>query len=234
MLVLVVSDIHYETSSHHGVDESGAFDWLLKKIMRLNPDCLIGLGDWGHAWVKPQWDELAGLCNIAIIYGNHDKMELLRRVANSDGTKALAQDGGVKVIDGLRVGFINGIISDAHRVKDGVPRKTEEEYLRIGLSLPPIDILCTHESPYVEEYGTRIRPSVGTETLGRIIRHAKPRLALSGHLGGPYTIGKVGDTLSFRVDSSPSEKHFAIFDTSSHLIRVYHDWEVVRELHPTF
>lgn len=42
---LVVSDIHYELGSHHGVDESGAFDWLLKTIKRTKPEAIVGLGD---------------------------------------------------------------------------------------------------------------------------------------------------------------------------------------------
>src|SRR5208337_1735624 len=152
---LVVSDVHYELVSHHGVDESGAFEWLFKTVKQTNPDFLVGLGDWGSAWTMSQWFKLAKLVRIFAIYGNHEKIQMLRGAVNADGKRVLVEDGGVRVIGGLRFGFINGIVSEDKPLKQGVPRKTAREYLRVGSLLSGIDVLCTHESPFVHEYDGR-------------------------------------------------------------------------------
>ena len=47
--VLVVSDVHYETTYHHNVWEGGAFDWLIRIVRAARPSSLIALGDLGHA-----------------------------------------------------------------------------------------------------------------------------------------------------------------------------------------
>lgn len=230
MQVLIVGDVHYELGSHHGVDESGAFKWLLRVVKSVRPEFLVGLGDWGHAWIKPQWDEITQHCTIFSIYGNHDKLELLRRVTNRDGGKALVQDGVTKTIGGLRFGFVNGIVSETKQMREGVPRKTAEEFLRAGSSLSGIDVLCTHESPVVPEYEGRIHQSPGTEAVDAVIRRLRPKMALSGHLSGPYTLSRVGETVSLRVDSSPSERHFATLEVPGGTLRIYHDHELVREV----
>ena len=53
--IVVVSDIHYEQSTFHGIDESRAFDWILNLLIGLSPTDLIGLGDWGYAWTIQDW-----------------------------------------------------------------------------------------------------------------------------------------------------------------------------------
>lgn len=216
------------------MDETGAFDWLLGKVNVLKPEFLVGLGDWGRAWIKTQWDELASLCHLSIIYGNHEKLDLLKRPRNLDGSRILVQDGETRRIASLRFGFINGIVSDTRRSKQGIPRKTTEGYLKAGSKLDGVDVLCTHESPYLEEYGGRIHESPGTKVIGEVIKKVKPKLALSGHLAGPYSLGRLGETSCLRIDSSPSEKHFAILEGKTRRVLIYNDWTVVRELIPGF
>ncbi len=200
----------------------------------------MGLGDWGHAWIKPQWDELIQFCNTSIIYGNHDKVKLLRRLRNTDGSRVLLHDGETREIAGLRFGFINGVISETKHMKQGVPRKSLEEYVRVGSKLSGVDVLCTHESPLNidrisgTEYHGLTRKSSGFEGIEKVITAIKPKLAFSGHLGGPYSLGKVGETLSLRVDSSPSEKHIALLDSETGILQVYHDWERVKSVSGIF
>ncbi|MGD0319298.1 MAG: metallophosphoesterase [Nitrososphaerales archaeon] len=227
--ILVVSDVHYELGSHHGVDESGAFEWLLKTAERTKPDFLVGLGDWGNAWTMSEWFDLASNVRIFMIYGNHDNIQLLNGVVNSDGRKALVEDGGIRAIGGLRFGFVNGIVSETKPMKQGVPRKTARGYVQAASRLSNVDVLCTHESPFVPEYEGRIHPSAGTEAVGGIIERLKPRLALSGHLSGPYTLSRMSETLSLRIDSSPAEQHFAMLELPEGALQVYHDRELVLE-----
>lgn len=232
--ILVVSDVHYELEAHHGVDESGAFDWLAKKIEWAKPEFLVGLGDWGHAWNKSQWDELARLCRVSVIYGNHENLDLLKRVENTDGSRALARDGEIREVGGLRFGFINGVVSAPKPMKQGVPRKSPEEYVKVGDTLAGIDVLCTHESPHMPDYGPWPHKSPGTEAVEEVIKKVRPKLALSGHLAGPFTLGRVVDTLSLRIDSSPSEKHYAILHMPEGVLTVYHDWEPVASVDHLF
>ena len=44
--IIIVSDIHYEQSTFHGIDESRTFDWILNLLVELLPTDLISLGDW--------------------------------------------------------------------------------------------------------------------------------------------------------------------------------------------
>lgn len=127
--ILVVSDIHFENEPHRGVDESKAFVWLKKIVAREKPEVLVGLGDWGHAWQPEDWRVLLGLVKVYGIYGNHENLELLISLRNSDGTRMLQQDGQVQTIMGLKFGFINGIVSDPPKAKEGVPRKSSADFL---------------------------------------------------------------------------------------------------------
>ncbi len=77
-----------------------------------------------------EWFDLAGRVRVFAIYGNHDNIQLLSGVVNSDGRKALIEDGGIRVIGGLRFGFVSGIVSETKPMKQGVPRKTAREYVQ--------------------------------------------------------------------------------------------------------
>ena len=35
--IIIVSDIHYEQSTFHGIDESRTFDWILNLLVELLP-----------------------------------------------------------------------------------------------------------------------------------------------------------------------------------------------------
>ena len=119
-------------------------------------------------------------------------------------------------------------------MKQGVPRKSPEEYVAVGSELHGIDVLCTHESPLniertvgTPEHGKWLHESPGTKAIEDVIGMVRPKLVLSGHLSGPYTLGKLGDATCLRVDSSPAEKYFAMLDTGEGLVYIRHDWEAV-------
>jgi Icc-related predicted phosphoesterase len=225
--ILVVSDLHYEKGYHHGIYEFGAFDWLLKTIKKQNPSDLIGLGDWGTAWTHQEWDALTDVICVHAIYGNHENLETLRSAKNSDGTRVLVEDGEIRGLYGLRFGFINGIIASTDELRHQVPRKTSDQYRQVSERLRGIDVLCTHESPITPEYGTRIRRGPGAMLALEIIEKLQPSLALSGHLSGPYTISRVGKSLSVRIDSSQKDKHVAVLRPAESTVEVWDEHKLV-------
>jgi Icc-related predicted phosphoesterase len=227
--IMVVSDLHYEKTYHHGIWEGDALDWLLRMIRSRKPSTLIALGDLGHAWTMNDWKELTEAVPAHAIYGNHDNMEVLRTAKNRDATKVLAEDGEVRTIGGLRVGFINGIMAKKGKlkVKDGVTRLSGDDFLNAAMKMKGIDILATHASPNLPEYGDRYSPTPEFEILDEIIRDVSPSLAVSGHLKGPYTLSKLGSTTVLRIDSSPKERHYALVESETRRIEIMHDHELV-------
>ena len=227
--ILVISDLHYEQTYHHGIWEGEAFDWLLRMTKAARPSSLIALGDLGHAWLPADWKILVDLVPVHAIYGNHDNLDVLRSAVNGDGTRVLADDGEVRTIGGLKVGFINGIMAKKGRlkVKDGVPRQTAEDFLSSAEKLTGVDILATHASPNLPEYGSRYHPSEEFEVLDKVIRKISPALSISGHLSGPYTKSKLGDVTVLRTDSGPAERQYALLAAIQRTITIMHDYDVV-------
>lgn len=232
MTVLIVSDVHYEHGAHHGIDESGAAKWLLNVAVERSPSDIIGLGDFGHAWTTEEWQKILNVAPANVIYGNHDNLEVLQSMKNYFGSRIWVKDGGLREVDGALFGFINGIVAlkGEKKIKDGVPRTSPQEYIHAAQQLRGADFLCTHESPYLQQYGTLFHyPSLGFETVKEAIEIARPKVVFSGHLSGPYAIGKLGDILAIRVDSSPAEKHFALLEPKSRKIEIWNDRTKVDE-----
>lgn len=227
--VMLVSDIHYERAYHHNVWEGDAFDWLIRIVQRFRPSSLIALGDLGHAWLASDWKSLTDLTGVSAIYGNHDNLEELRSARNKDGSRVLAEDGEIRMIGGLKVGFINGIMAKKGRlkVKDGVPRLSAEDFLSAADKLTSIDALATHVSPNLPEYGSRYHASEEFEVLDRVLAQVNPPLSISGHLRGPYTLSKLRSTTILRIDSSPAERHYALLECGTRQIRIMHDYDLV-------
>ena len=226
---MIISDIHYEQTYHHGVWEGEAYDWLLRMVRSARPASLIALGDLGHAWAPVDWKNLTDLVPAHAIYGNHDNLDVLRSAVNRDGTKVLVDDGETRTIRGLKFGFINGIMAKKGKlkVKDGVPRQTAEDFLSAATKVHGVDVLATHASPDLPEYGGRYHPSEEFEVLDKVIREVNPALSVSGHLSGPYTLSKLRDSTILRIDSSPAELHYALLDPEAKRIRILHNHEVV-------
>jgi Icc-related predicted phosphoesterase len=230
MKVIVVSDLHFEKGFHRGVWEGDSASWLLRLVEDLKPDALVGLGDHGHAWIPELWNELVSdTLKLNLIYGNHDNVELLKTVRNSDGGRAWAKDGETRLIGGVRFGFINGIVAydGEKRVKDGVPRQTPEDYLQAARQLEGVDVLCTHEAPRAAAYRGHVHNSLGTETVEKAVEIVNPSLLLCGHLSGPYALGSLGRSVVVRVDSSPSDQHYAMLNTDKRTVTIFHNREAV-------
>ena len=149
---MVISDLHYEKGYRRGIPELESYEWLNWIIDIHKPTTVIGLGDWGYGWTSDEWNDLNKKVPISAIYGNHDSLNVL----------SFVKDGVIREIEGLKFGFINGIISkrtssDPFFVK----RRSEEEFFNTGkiLSNKNIDVLCTHESPRIEDLIKRGMPA---------------------------------------------------------------------------
>jgi hypothetical protein len=93
--------------------------------------------------------------------------------------------------------------------------------------LAGIDVLATHASPNLPEYGGRYHAMEEFEVLGEIIRQISPPLSVSGHLGGPYTLSKLQDTTILRIGSSPAERNYVLIDCGTKRIRIMQDYELI-------
>ncbi len=229
--ILIISDLHFEMGLHKGVDQSVSLKWLHKIVDKTQPKVLVGLGDWGYAWKREDWEELINQVEIHAVYGNHDNFHLLKSLRNSNGVKVLAEDGEIRQICGLRFGFVNGIINEKHAEKEGVPRKTSLFFVQIAEALREVNVLCTHESPVLPEYGDRITRTVGTEAARKAVEVSQPDLALSGHLHllDAYTVSQIKSTTLVRIDSSQQERHYALIEPEKDQIRICNDSGTVRE-----
>ena len=234
--VMIMADLHFALKEHRGIFEGEAFKWLIHTIKGFRPDVLILLGDMDWAWTFENWTELTELVTCHAIYGNHDNLHLLKQIKNKDGTSVLKKDGERVIINGFIFGFLNGIVSRTKRIKDGIPRQTPEMYLVKGKALKGVDVLCTHESPWIEEYGDyyhRGRDDTGEvfgiDILRDIILSIQPVLSFGGHLSGAYSVGQIGKTTAVKTDSSPRDKHFAILSLTDEnhypqsLLKIYND-----------
>lgn len=229
-----MSDLHFEKGYHHDVFEFGAFQWLLRLVKRTKPTALVGLGDWGYAWTMENWQQLTSTVPVHALYGNHDDLSTLQIVKNRDGSNILATDGEIRTIENTKFGFINGIIAEDKKVKEGIARKTSKEFLECAMKLVGVDVLCTHESPYLPDYEGRIHRSVGNLTVVEAIELVKPKLAISGHLSGPYTASEIGTSTAIRVESSQTEKHYAIIRVDENNVTIWNDGKLTKSVSVRF
>jgi len=223
--ILVISDLHFEKGSFRGIYQDGALDWLLKIVDKTKATALVGLGDWGSAWTLDDWNLLTQKVTTHAIFGNHDNVDLLESVKNIDDSKVLAHDGEIRNIEGIKFGFINGVMSDKGTPRRNVPRSTSEDFLRIAsTNFKRLDILCTHESPIVPEYGKKFNSGMGPAAMTKVIEKVQPKISISGHLDfGPYTVSKIGQTITVRIESGQMNRHYAIIKPDKNEVEVWYD-----------
>lgn len=231
MSILVISDLHFEKGYFHGIYQGGALEWLLKIVDQVKPSALVGLGDWGSAWTREDWNLLTGKVTTHAIFGNHDDVHLLESIKNKNGSRMLAHDGEIRNIEGIKFGFINGIMSNKGSPKRNVPRSTSEDFIRISSNLKGMDVFCTHESPNLPEYGKKFSSGVGPATMTKVVEMMQPKISISGHLSfGPYTISRIGPSFIVRIESGQVSKHYVLIKPEKDEVDIWNNENLEEKL----
>ena len=106
---------------------------MVTRYRRLpKPNLLISLGDWGEGINDVEFYELLRRVRVWSIYGNHEDLEVLRKMYNILVDKyepVLISDGEVREFEGIKFGAINGIVALRRKKRKGVPRKRPEEFV---------------------------------------------------------------------------------------------------------
>lgn len=213
MKFLLVSDVHKSLKYR----ELGAVDWLLGIIDEVKADVLISAGDWDEGMSDYDFQRIISKVKMFTVYGNHENFSIITRYA--------IPDGKVFEVGVLKIAGINGLIGDGKKVYEITPNKFSRIVKRLKGTV--IDILVTHQPPYLPE----AYPYMEYDEAGRMMLEAietlRPKLFFNGHMkGGCYTFYEFPfKTKYFRVDSSQSYKCYAVLEGEE--VKVFEDGEEV-------
>ena len=176
-MLLIISDLHLDE------DPEGRINWLSRLIEEHRPEIVISLGDLGVSFDYGLFvKEVLSKVVFRGIYGNHDDVAWLQNQYNFDGSRVQIEDGEVVEAEGLKLGFVNGVISRRRRSRKGVPRKRPEEFLEAARKLRGIDVLCIHEFPAPDELLDSEILHAPAFTAREAVRIVRPKLTLCGHI----------------------------------------------------
>ena len=223
MKIIIVSDLHLD-------DDPRRINWLAWIIDQHQPHAVFSLGDNGVNFDHQRFkEEILGRCRFYSLYGNHEDMKWLTTLWNSDGTPVLLRDGKIIILDGLRLGFINGIISQRKRTRKGVPRKTPDEYLKIARKLTrKVDILCIHEFPAPDELAEETSLNMPAFIVREAVQHVRPKVVLCGHIHYRRIqpqIYHIGSTRIIVIDST--DKYYVLLDVPERQLELKRDHETL-------
>ncbi|MFH7836313.1 MAG: metallophosphoesterase, partial [Candidatus Aenigmatarchaeota archaeon] len=189
-------DIHNSLKLFHGKDESNNWKNFVKIIKNEKPNLVLTCGDNGDINEKDYFEFREILKNINanyyMIYGNHDNFETINSGYNNDGSPFLLPEGTIIEYQKITIAGIPGIKAS----KSNKPwRHIREDFQKIGEEIKSnlvskgnsLDILLTHEFPFVQElynmedtfYFNRSSIDIGKE-----VELLAPKIAISGHLHG--------------------------------------------------
>lgn len=171
MRVLAVSDMH------------GRLDNVLRALDESAADLLISCGDWGDPGEvdRSVLERIVSRVPVVSVYGNHDDIDMLARVANADGSPMLLANGEVRDAGGLRLAGISGIWAKSHRKPFYI---TDDEVNEIAQSLAGrgVDVLITHGCPVGIADVVPGGRHGGQKCFLDALDTVRPRLYLCGHL----------------------------------------------------
>jgi Icc-related predicted phosphoesterase len=175
MHVVVVSDLHGDLGSARRAAD------------RFGPGLILSCGDWGDPEEVDE-AEFAALLAVAPIYttfGNHDPLDLLRRLPNADDSPILFPQGEVRDVLGLKVAAIGGIWAKSHKKPHYVTDEDVAEAAARIARTGPVDILITHGCPVGLADLTPSGRHGGQRCFLEANKTISPRLHLCGHLHVP-------------------------------------------------
>lgn len=93
------------------MNQSKVFSSLYKIVGKEKPDLLLSAGDFGDEATLEMFRPITKTCHFLTIYGNHDNVELIKALKNSNGSPCWLQDGASREYRGLVIAGINGNIA---------------------------------------------------------------------------------------------------------------------------
>jgi uncharacterized protein len=172
MRILVVSDLH------------GDLRWVHRASSRVSPELILSCGDWGDA-EQVGTSDFAAVLEVAPVYttfGNHDPLDLLKRMRNRDGSAVLLESGIIQEVGGLRIAAIGGIWAKSHKQPYYVTDSDVADAATRIRDAGPVDILLTHGCPIGVADLTPTGRHGGQRCFLDAYKTVAPRLLLCGHL----------------------------------------------------
>lgn len=171
MQIIAISDLHGEMTP-------------AKELVTIyKPDILLCCGDWGDPGQveKVDFEALAAQTYVLSVFGNHDDLDLLKSLQNTDGSPVLLNNAEIRDISGIKIAGINGIWAKSHRNPWYI---TDEEIIAAGEALEDksIDILLTHGCAVGLCDIVAEGRHGGQMSFLEAVQKVKPRLYLCGHL----------------------------------------------------
>ncbi|QIW22840.1 metallophosphoesterase [Sulfolobus sp. S-194] len=196
-MILLISDLHKSLDS---LEEMESVKWLLSILDELEPDYLISAGDWGEGMSRDDFSNILSRTRLITVYGNHENFSIIKSFS--------IRDGQIIRVGNMRITGINGLIGEN---KDyGIK---PEKFLRIISKLRDIDILISHQPPYLPEIYPKMRYNEAAELMLQALEEVKPKLHFNGHMtGGCYSYYEFEWGKYLRVDSSSRFRCYAVID----------------------
>ena len=198
-MILFISDLH---KSLDNKEEMESVKWLLDILDDLKPDYLIGAGDWGEGMTIDDFSNILSRTRLIAVYGNHENFSIIKSFS--------IRDGQIIRVGKMRITGINGLIGDNKNY--GIH---PDKFLKIISKLKDkdIDILISHQPPYLPEIYPKMRYNEATELMLQAVEQIKPKLHLNGHMtAGCYSYYEFEWGKYLRVDSSSKFRCYAVID----------------------
>ncbi|ACP54733.1 metallophosphoesterase family protein [Saccharolobus islandicus] len=196
-MIVLISDLHKSLNS---IEEMESVKWLLDILDDLKPDYLIGAGDWGEGMTIDDFSNILSRTRLIAVYGNHENFSIIKSFS--------IRDGQIIRVGKMRITGINGLIGDNRNY--GI---NPDKFLKLINKLKDIDILITHQPPYLPEIYPKMRYNEATELMLKAVEQIKPKLHFNGHMtGGCYSYYEFEWGKYLRVDSSSRFRCYAIID----------------------
>jgi predicted phosphodiesterase len=185
-VILLISDLHKTLDS---MEEMNSVKWLLDVLDELNPEYLIGAGDWGEAMTTDDFSEILTRTRLITVYRNHENFAIIKNLS--------IRDGQVVRVGELRVSGINGLIG--HDRDYGVP---PGRFVRIVNKIKGVDVFVTHQPSYIPELYPNMRYSEPAMLMTHALERIRPTILQRAHDGGCHSYYEFKWGKYLRVDSS--------------------------------
>lgn len=172
MRIVAVGDMH------------GNLQAVFAAIMTAKPDLLLSCGDWGDPGQLDvgEFRLLVEKVYVLTVFGNHDDIDLLSTITNTDGSPVLLSQGEVRQVRDLRVAGISGIWAKSHRLTYYITDEDAAQFANKIQLQGDIDIMLAHGCPIGLADATPAGRRGGQRCFLDAFHTVHPRLYICGHL----------------------------------------------------